>query len=87
MRTLALERKDYGTLAISRDKTASFLDCMTKSLARRQKLRTGDEDMQAENWGFLAWRTSSRPGSEADYFRPTGLRLCSILVRIDGLWC
>ena len=37
---------------------------------RQQVLRTGDEGMQAENWGFLAWRTSSRPSSQADYLGP-----------------
>ena len=36
-----------------------------------------------ENFGFLAWRTISRPCSQADYYRPTGRRMCSILVRTD----
>ena len=35
---------------------------MQDRVPRQQVLRTGDEGMQAENWGFLAWRTSSRPG-------------------------
>ena len=54
---------------------------------RRKVLRTGDEGMQAENWGFLAWRTNSRPISERDYYKPTGWRLCYILFRADGFWC
>ena len=43
--------------------------------------------MQAENWDFMAWRTISRLGSQADYYKPIGCRLCSILVRTEGLWC
>jgi len=33
-------------------------------------LRNGDGRMQAENCGFLAWHTSERPGSQANYTSP-----------------
>ena len=53
-----------------RDSTGTFKNCQFSvrqdRVPRQQVLRTGDEGMQAENWGFLAWRTSSRPGSQAD---------------------
>jgi len=36
----------------------------------QQILRIGNGRMQAKNCGFLAWHTSERPGSQADYTCP-----------------
>ena len=40
---------------------------------RQQVLRNGDGRMRAENCGFLAWHTSERLGSQADYTCPSAL--------------
>jgi hypothetical protein len=65
----------YGTIVHHRYGTVPYLQyCqfsgLQDSVPRQHVPPTRDEGMHVESWGFLAWRTNERHGSQSNYYRP-----------------